>query len=112
MSPHFRLYALVSTLAFALVTIPAFAVETRNPFSESGCEVPSYDLRALIDEQEGLVKLSYMVDKQGAVVDAKIVASSGFRKLDKASLQALKACRFQAGATPGWNDLAFAWTLK
>ncbi|MFZ6720067.1 energy transducer TonB [Undibacterium sp. Ji49W] len=112
MSAHFRLYAIVSTLAFALVTAPAFALETRNPFSESGCEAPSYDQRALTDEQEGLVKLSYMVDKKGAVVDAKIIASSGFRKLDKASLLALKACRFQTGAAQGWNDLSFAWTLK
>ncbi|MBI1772994.1 MAG: TonB family protein [Burkholderiales bacterium] len=112
MSSHFRLYAFVTTLAFALVTIPAFAMEADQAFAESGCEAPTYDQRTLTDEEEGLVKLNYLLDDKGTVVDVKIVGSSGFRKLDKASLRALKACRFQVGATPGWNTLAFAWTLK
>ncbi|MFZ6708457.1 energy transducer TonB [Undibacterium sp. TC9W] len=112
MSPHFRLYAFVTTLAFALVTLPAFAMEANEAFAASGCEAPSYDQRALNDEEQGLVKLNYLLNDKGTVIDAKIIDSSGFRKLDKASLRALKACRFQVGATPGWNTLAFAWTLK
>jgi len=112
MSPHFRLYAFVTTLAFALVTVPAFAMEADQAFAASGCEAPSYDQRTLTDEEQGLVKLNYLLDDKGTVIDAKIIDSSGSRKLDKASMRALKACRFQVGATPGWNTLAFAWTLK
>lgn len=112
MSPHFRLYAIVTVLAFTLVGLPAFAKEATNPFTDSGCEAPSYDARTLTDEVEGQVKFDFLLDKQGAVVDAKLVTSSGFRKIDKESLRALKACRFQNGATPGWNTVAFTWALK
>jgi len=112
MTPHLRLYAFVTTLAFALVTIPAFAMNASQAFVESGCDAPSYDQRTLTDEVQGQVRLNFLLDEKGSVVDAKIAGSSGIRVIDKESLRALKACRFQVGVTPGWNNLAFVWKLK
>ncbi|MFZ6875917.1 energy transducer TonB [Undibacterium sp. Di27W] len=112
MSPQLRLYAIVTTLAFALVAIPAFAMDASQAFVASGCDAPSYDQRTLTDEVQGQVSLNFLLDEKGEVVDAKITGSSGFRVIDKESMRALKACRFQVGVTPGWNNLAFVWKLK
>ncbi|PXX35304.1 energy transducer TonB [Undibacterium pigrum] len=116
MTPQFRLYAIVTTLAFALVTIPAFAMDASQAFVASGCDAPSYDQRTLTDEVQGQVRLNFLLDEKGDVVDAKITGTSGFRVIDKESMRALKACRFNVGVnmgiTAGWNNLAFVWKLK
>ncbi|MFZ6654957.1 energy transducer TonB [Undibacterium sp. TJN19] len=114
MSKKIRLYALLSALLFGFGATSAMAVGGSQQFVSSGCEGPSYDQRTLNDEQQGLVKLSFLLDEHGKVVDAKIVESSGFRNLDKASMRALKACQFQAdkSSTSGWNNVSFAWVLK
>ena len=111
MTPQLRLYLAVTTIAFALVAAPVFASESKDPFSESGCEAPSYDMRSLTDEEQGQVKFSFLLDKEGTVVDAKVIRSSGSRRIDKESMRALLACRFQSQAA-GWNNMSFAWSLK
>lgn len=48
----------------------------------------------------GDVVLAYTISRQGSVVEASILKSSGFRLLDAAALKALRASRFDA-MTPG-----------
>ncbi|MCU6434898.1 energy transducer TonB [Undibacterium sp. Jales W-56] len=111
-----RLYAIVSLLLSA-VSIQVCASESKNPFETKNCNVPAYPDKSLSLSEEGLVKLQFMTNEEGKVVDAKVIKSSGYRSLDNASLTALKECNFKSishNSTPGksWDNISFAWVMQ
>lgn len=83
-------------LAFILsaASMLATANESTNPWNNNACSVPEYDSKMLRAEEKGVVKLRFTTDANGNVLDASIEESSGFANLDRASMSALKSCRF------------------
>lgn len=111
-------------LCLSFTSIAASANETSNPWTNSACNAPEYDSSMLRGEEKGIVKLRFTTDNSGNVVDAKIEESSGFAKLDRASMAALKNCRFhssnqiQANNTNNLPEnmtsrlISFTWAIK
>lgn len=111
-------------LCLSFTSIAASANETSNPWTNSACNAPEYDSSMLRGEEKGIVKLRFITDNSGNVIDAKIEESSGFAKLDRASMAALKNCRFQssnqnqANVTNNSTDvvnsrlISFTWAIK
>jgi protein TonB len=61
-----------------------------------------YPPAALSKRQEGPVKMSMCVDKNGRPRDVKLVESSGSQALDEASLKGAASLRFKPG-TDAWG---------
>lgn len=62
----------------------------------------------------GDVVLAYTISRQGSVVEASILKSSGFKLLDETALKALRASRFDAmtaGLWPGAPGKTFTTTV-
>ncbi|GAB4158754.1 MAG: hypothetical protein Fur0037_26200 [Planctomycetota bacterium] len=78
--------------------VPAVPDETAN-------EPPPYPLQSRRLGEQGRVVLSLAIDARGNVVEARIVRSSGHRRLDRAALEALRKWKFLP-ATRGGHPVA------
>lgn len=79
------------------------------------CTKPAYPISAARNDEEGVVKLAYLVDKEGAILEGKIVKSSGSLALDRAALVELAKCAYKIpeGATePTWIAFDYTWSLE
>lgn len=111
----------VFAIACAATSLAANASESANPWTNNTCNAPEYDGSMLRGEEKGSVKLRFTTDTNGNVVDAKIEESSGFAKLDRASMAALRNCRFNVTSSINTNNandnkgsrlVTFAWMIK
>jgi protein TonB len=78
---------------------------------------PEYPRASLAAEETGLVRVQFEVGMDGQLVSAAVVKSSGFKNLDKATVNGLSRCKFrpafkdgkpvQSTFTAEWN-----WTLN
>lgn len=80
------------------------------------CVKPAYPASALRNGEEGVVTLAFLIGKENQVLEAKVLTSSGSRVLDKAALQALSLCRFQAASVDGapevaWAKMEYVWHI-
>ncbi|MBC3807562.1 energy transducer TonB [Undibacterium seohonense] len=115
-----------AVFAFILSTTSfmASATESINPWNNNTCNMPEYDSKMLRGEEKGVVKLRFTTDTNGNVIDAAIEESSGFSNLDRASMSALKGCRFtmanhnskpETTGTPEKREsrlISFNWAIK
>jgi TonB family protein len=76
-------------------------VETIIPAKPIERMVPKFSSRAARNGNEGWVKLSFVVDENGAVVDPVIEDSSGIRDFEKASLRAIKQWQYSPAIRNG-----------
>ena len=93
----------------------AFAGETPARFDPSKCKV-EYPRASLMNEEQGVTVVSFLVNADGSVADSKLEKSSGFKGLDKAALKGLSACKFTPGTKDGapaqtWTKVDYAWRL-
>ncbi|MDY7539439.1 energy transducer TonB [Undibacterium sp. RTI2.1] len=107
----------IAALLLAVASAPTFAAEIKSPFDTKNCEMPAYPDKSLSQSEEGMVKLQFVTDAAGKVVDAKVVQSSGHRSLDNASLNAVKECNFKPVATAqlvakNWSNISFVWVME
>lgn len=82
----------------------------------SQCEYPKYPRESLRYEQTGDVKMAFLIDVEGNVVEKKVSVSSGFALLDEAALKAIGACKFSPGLKDGtpeesWTEVLYRWTI-
>ena len=91
---------------FALVlSAPVFAAETPPSLdSSTPCVPPEYPRASLANEEKGIVALVITVGVDGKAVEAKVVKSSGFRKLDAAASSSFLKCKFKPGTKDGKPD--------
>jgi protein TonB len=78
---------------------------------------PTYPKAALMNEEEGTVRLKLEVGADSRLVSASVLRSSGFTDLDKAALAALSNCTFKAATqdgTPIRSSLVtdYVWSLQ
>jgi len=92
-----------------------FAGEVPASFDPAKCKV-EYPKASLMNEEQGVTSMSFLVGADGSVADSKLEKSSGFKGLDKAALKGLSACKFKPGTKDGspaqtWTKVDYAWKL-
>ncbi len=81
------------------------------------CEKPEYPAKALRENKEGTVVISFLIGADGKVKDSKVDKSSGSRDLDRAAKEKLAECnKFKAGIVNGspvesWAVVEYVWKL-
>ena len=108
-----RFLSFASVLLLNLTSSIAMANEEVKAPSLVACAAPTYADKSIVRDEEGIVKLALRIGVDGKVVDAKVLTSSGFANLDKASLNAVKECSFTANTLDSiWANISFNWILN
>ncbi len=79
--------------------------------NKATCKV-DYPKASLMNEEQGTVALSLLVNPDGSVTDSKVEKSSGFKGLDKAAQKSLSACKFKASDKAEWQKIEYSFTLE
>jgi len=111
--------AFVLASILSLVCGPGFAEGTRfkQPVLDGKqCKFPEYPKSALRKDQEGLDIVGVQVDQNGAVLDTKILLSSGSADLDQAAQAAFRKCAYQPGMVNDqpvtmWMQVQYLWSI-
>ena len=90
------------------LSMSANAAETAAVPKSDSCGIPDYPTAWIDDGLEGTVRLALLVGADGSVKDTKVIRSSGYRELDKASQRAGANCK--CGASPKDSSRAPGWT--
>lgn len=77
---------------------------------------PTYPVEAQMLDQEGTVRVKYLISADGDVLDKKIARSSGNQLLDDATLDGFAKCKFYAALREGkpeqaWVVIDYVWKL-
>jgi protein TonB len=96
---------------------PVEPVRTPPVVSANTCEKPSYPAAALRANEVGTVRLSFLIEADGKVLDSKVERSSGFRRLDEAARAGLSLCKFRPATVDGRPERAraridYVWKLE
>lgn len=115
MSTTTRFLSIASALLLSLVSSASMANEEVKTARLVACATPTYEEKSILKDEEGIVKLALRIGVDGKVLDAKLLTSSGFANLDKASLSAVQGCSFTANlseAAATWSNISFNWILN
>ncbi len=98
-----------------LAAASATAAEVAAVFDAKHCKA-DYPKAALVNEEQGLVSMSFLVGADGMVLEAKIEKTSGYKNLDRAAVKAISACKFKPGTKDGalaqtWTKVEYVWQL-
>jgi protein TonB len=93
----------------------AAAAEVPASFDPSKCKA-EYPKASLMNEKQGTVSMSFLVNADGTVAESKLEKTSGFKNLDKAAMKSISACKFKPGTKDGapaqtWTKVDYAWKL-
>jgi protein TonB len=93
----------------------AIAGEVPASFDASKCKV-DYPKASLMNEEQGVTAMAFLVKPDGSVAESKMEKSSGFKGLDNAALKTIASCKFKPGSKDGapaetWTKVAYAWKL-
>ena len=107
--------ACAAAILFAAAGSHAIANEVPASFDAKSCKA-EYPKAALMNEEQGVVSMKFLVSADGKVLESKLDKSSGFKSLDKAAITAISACRFKPGSKDGkpdstWTKVEYNWTL-
>jgi protein TonB len=85
--------------------------------SSTHCEKPEYPAASRRNEEEGVVRLKFLIGTDGKVMQSQIEKSSGFKRLDEAARDALSRCQFRPGTVDGqpevsWATINYKWQLE
>ena len=105
----------LSVMVATLLAGLAHAVEVPAVFEPAKCKA-EYPKASLMNEEQGTVSMSFLVNPDGTVADSKLEKTSGFKNLDKAALKSISACKFKPGTKDGapaqtWTKVDYAWKL-
>ncbi len=106
----------IAAVALAAVGNFAMAAETPAIFDSKNCKA-EYPKAALMNEEQGVVSMAFLVSADGKVLESKLEKTSGFKSLDKAAMSAITACKFKPGSKDGkpdstWTKVEYNWTLS
>jgi len=112
-----KLHAAAIAFTLSLTGFAANAAETAPVPKSDSCGMPYFPAAWIDDGLEGTVRVAVLVGADGSVKDKKLVRSSGYRELDKASLQAGANCKFVAppkdsSGAPGWATVQYQWVVN
>ncbi|MGV7208414.1 energy transducer TonB [Oxalobacteraceae bacterium A2-2] len=81
---------------------------------QPACARPEWPAASLAAGDSGVVTLKLLIDVDGAVVDSRVLRSSGHEALDEAARIAMLKCHFNPGLKDGkpvkaWLMLQYVW---
>lgn len=81
-----------------------------------GCK-PEYPRSSVLGEESGVVRVRFEIGADSRLISASVLKSSGYRALDKATLNGLSQCQFKAATQEGVPVSStlvteYVWTLK
>src|SRR5438046_1351257 len=81
------------------------------------CEKPAYPPAARRANETGIVRLTFLIDVDGKVLDSKVERTSGYRRLDEAARTGLSLCKFRPATVNGkpertWGRIEYVWKLE
>jgi protein TonB len=100
---------------------PAAPVRTSPSLNFNACSKPEYPSAARRAEAEGTTVVVFTMDTNGAITDASVQKSSGpsreHKALDRATLEAVQACKGRAGTVDGkpeklQGSVTYVWKLE
>jgi protein TonB len=105
----------IAAFLLSATATAAMAAEVPASIDAKNCKA-EYPKASLMNEEQGDVKMAFLVGTDGNVVDSKVEKSSGFKNLDKAAMKALTACKFKPGTKDGavaqtWTKVDYSWKL-
>ena len=105
----------LAALAMFGATGAAMAAEVPAVFEPAKCKA-EYPKASLMNEEQGTVSMSFLVNPDGTVAESKLDKTSGFKNLDKAAIKSISACKFKPGTKDGapaqtWTKVDYAWKL-
>jgi protein TonB len=105
-----------AAFVFAAVGGSAVAGETPAVFDAKNCKA-EYPKASLMNEEQGVVSMMFLVSAEGRVLESKLDKTSGYKGLDKAAITAVSACKFKPGSKDGkpdstWTKVEYSWTLS
>lgn len=103
-------------LALCAVLQPASARNVAAHIVPGSCPLPTWPPAALRALETGAATVGFMVDEGGALRETTIITSSGSEALDRASMEALSRCKFNAATSDdkplaAWGRIQYKWTL-
>jgi protein TonB len=92
-------------------------VRTAAVVDSRGCEKPAYPPASLRANETGTVRLSFLIEADGRIVQSRIEVSSGFRRLDDAARMGLALCKFKPATVDGkperaWARIDYVWKVE
>lgn len=101
----------------ASAPVASAPVRTSAVVDARACEKPPYPPASLRANEIGVVKLSFLIDTNGQVLESKVVGSSGFRRLDEAARSGLALCKFRPATLDGkpertWSAIEYEWKIQ
>jgi TonB family protein len=80
------------------------------------CKRPAWSREAIERQMTGTVRMKFLIDTDGTVLEKEIVKSSGHKMQDKAALEATARCKLTVAPQDGqlkkeWVLLEYVWTL-
>jgi len=106
---------LLAALMMTGIAGSVIAAEVPAVFEAGKCKA-EYPKASLMNEEQGTVSMSFLVNPDGSVADSKLDKTSGFKNLDKAAIKSISACKFKPGTKDGapaqtWTKVDYAWKL-
>ena len=85
--------------------------------ADSNCVAPVYPASSLRNGETGLVRVGFLVDVDGTVLESQVLKSSYFKTLDNATVQAFKKCKYSpaiesGNPVKGWIQIHYRWVLS
>ena len=105
--------AVLSSLLLCLATPLALAADHSAKVDPKDCGKPDYPVRWQNEGDSGEVIVAFLIGADGKVMESKVVESSGYQRVDRASVRAGARCTFQpgAGGTASWAKVKYAWIV-
>lgn len=105
-----------AALTLAAAGNAAMAAEVPAVFDAKSCRA-DYPKASLMNEEQGVTSMAFLVSADGKVLESKLEKTSGFKSLDKAAMSAITSCRFKPGSKDGkpdstWTKVEYSWTLS
>jgi len=117
--PEVQVQVPVSAPAITAVTAVKPPEEYRTPavVDAKTCDKPSYPPASVRANETGTVRLTFLIDVDGKVLDSKIERTSGSRRLDEAARAGLSLCKFRPATLNGrpertWGRIDYVWKLE
>ena len=107
----------VPVSAPTITAVTSEPVRTPPVVDANTCEKPAYPPASVRANEVGLVRLSFLIDMDGKVLDSKVERSSGHRRLDEAARAGLSLCKFRPATVNGkpersWGRIEYVWKLE
>jgi len=111
-----KAFKMFAAFVFAAIGGSAVAGEVPAQFDAKSCKA-DYPKASLMNEEQGVVSMMFLVSAEGRVLESKLDKTSGFKGLDRAAMNAVSACKFKPGSKDGkpdstWTKVEYSWTLS